>query len=302
MKTRTIVALAGAVTIRKGAPIMRVLGFILASAALCLLLAGSASATSTGWITMSFYNVSPGEGVNYVAPGKSGSTTAGVYNQKVYLDISKWGNLLDSDGNGTLDQEASQLITSLGSADGGLGTTRWAYASTFCADIKQYASGSFLRYDIYKPEDAPIGGGNTPMGDAKAADLRKLFDNYSAYGLGALPYTLGTTTYGASQTSAAFQASVWEIIYETSTYDVKKNAFQISSGETWTGLSNYWLTHLGTADPCLGLRVLVNGDQQDFAIVVPGVGRDPIPEPVTMAGLMLGIGSVVTYVRKRRMA
>jgi len=28
----------------------------------------------------------------------------------------------------------------------------------------------------------------------------------------------------------------------------------------------------------------------------------PIPEPLTMAGLMLGIGSVLTYVRKRRMA
>ena len=280
---------------------MRTLGFILAIGALCLLLAGSALATSTGWITMSFYNVSPGEGVSYVAPGKSGSTTAGVYNQKVYLNKG-WGDLLDSDGNGIPDQEASELIASLGTADGGSGTTAWAYASTFCADIVQYASGSWLKYYIYEPEDAPIGGTQNPMGPTKAADLRKLFDNYSAYGLGALPYTLGTTTYGASQTSAAFQASVWEIIYETSTYDVKKNAFQISSGETWTGLSNYWLTHLGTADPCLGLRVLVNGDQQDFAIVVPGVGRDPIPEPVTMAGLMLGIGSVVTYVRKRRMA
>ena len=282
---------------------MRTLGFILASAAVCLLLAGSALATSTGWITMSFYNVSPGENVNYVAPGKSGSTTAGVYNQKVYLHPNYWDDLLDSDGDGIPDQEASQLIASLGTADGNAGkTTAWAYASTFCADIKQYASGSFLRYDIYKPEDAPIGGTQNPMGPTKAADLRKLFDNYSVYGLGALPYTLGTTTYGASQTSAAFQASVWEIIYETSAYDVKKDAFQISSGETWTGLSNYWLTHLGTVDPCLGLRVLVNGDQQDFAIVVPGVGRDPIPEPVTMAGLMLGIGSVLTYVRKRRMA
>ena len=280
---------------------MRVLGFILASAALCLLLAGSASATSTGWITMSFYNVSPGEGVSYVAPGKSGSTTAGVYNQKVYLNKG-WGDLLDSDGNGIPDQEASELIASLGTADGGTGTTRWAYASTFCADIKQYASGSFLRYDIYEPEDAPIGGGNTAMGDAKAADLRRLFYNYSAYGLGTLPYILDTTTYGANQTSAAFQASVWEIIYETSAYDVKNNAFKISSTETWTGLSNYWLTHLGTADPCLGLRVLVNGDQQDFAIIVPGVGRDPIPEPVTMAGFMLGIGGLGGYIRRRRRA
>jgi len=278
---------------------MRTLGFILAIGAVCLPLAGSASATSTGWITMSFYNVSPGEGVNYVAPGKSGSTTAGVYNQKVYLDKG-WGDLLDSDGNGTLDQEASQLITSLGSADGGTGTSRWAYASTFCADIKQYASGSFLRYDIYKPEDAPIGGGNTPMGDAKAADLRRLFDNYSAYGLGALPYTLGTTTYGANQTSAAFQASVWEIIYETSAYDVKQNVFRITSSNASRDLANYWLTHLGDVDPCLGLRILVRDDQQDFAIVVPGIGRDPIPEPVTMAGLMLGIGSIAGYVRRRR--
>jgi hypothetical protein len=280
---------------------MRTLGFILASGAVCLLLAGSAFATATGWITMSFYNVSPGENVNYVAPGKSGSTTAGVYNQKVYLNKG-WGDLLDSDGNGIPDQEASELIASLGLKDGGSGTTAWAYASTFCADIKQYASGSFLRYDIFKPADAPIGGGNTPMGDAKAADLRRLFDNYSAYGIGALPYTLGTTTYGANQTSAAFQASVWEIIYETSAYDVKQNVFRITSSNASRDLANYWLTHLGDVDPCLGLRILVRDDQQDFAIVVPGVGRDPIPEPVTMAGVMLGIGSIAGYVRRRRTA
>ena len=33
-----------------------------------------------------------------------------------------------------------------------------------------------------------------------------------------------------------------------------------------------------------------------------GVEVEPVPEPVTMAGFMLGIGSVLTYVRKRRMA
>ena len=282
---------------------MRNLGFILASGAVCLLLAGSASATSTGWITMSFYNVSPRD-PDWVTTSM-GTTLVGVYNQRVYLN-SGWGDLIDGPDSDTLpDQEASQLIASLGNADGNAGTSSaWAYASTFCADFKQYASGSFLRYDIFKPADAPIGGANNPMGDTKAADLRRLFDNYSANGLGT-PYTLGTTTYGANQTSAAFQAAVWNIIYDTD-LNVTSGAFHVDlvNGveKTWAALSNYWLANLGTVDPCLGLRILVSENQQDFAIVVPGIGRDPIPEPVTMAGLMLGIGSIAGYVRRRRTA
>jgi hypothetical protein len=42
------------------------------------------------------------------------------------------------------------------------------------------------------------------------------------------------------------------------------------------------------------LRALSNTSGQDFLVVVP--------EPVTMAGLMLGIGSLVGYARKRRTA
>jgi len=280
---------------------MRTLGFILAIGAVCLLLAGSASATATGWITMSFYNVSPGEGVNYVAPGKSGSTTAGVYNQKVYLHPDTWDDLLDTNGDSIPDQEASEFIDSIKlGAGGGLGTTQWVYVQTFCADILQYASGAWLKYYIYEPEDAPIGGANTAMGDAKAADLRRLWYNYSAYGLGTLPYTYGGTTYVANQTSAAFQAAVWNIIYDTD-LTVKTGTFKITSANASKTLADNWLGSLaGTPDPCLGLRILVSENQQDFAITVPGIGRDPIPEPVTMAGLMLGIGSIAGYVRRRR--
>jgi hypothetical protein len=52
----------------------------------------------------------------------------------------------------------------------------------------------------------------------------------------------------------------------------------------------------------MDVLALSNAEQQDFAFTSPGAGGRIIPEPVTMAGLMLGIGSVVTYVRKRRMA
>jgi len=281
---------------------MRILGSVLAVAALCLLLAGNASATSTGWVTMSFYNVSPGEGVSYSVdpagplPLRTGSTTAGVYNQKVYL-TQGYGNIVD--------QEATKLITSLGSADGGTGTGTWAYASTFCSDILQSATGTWLRYDIYTPEAAPIGGSQNPMGPTKAADLRKLFKLYGDYGVGNLDWgDVGNTptTAEKNEQSAAFQAAVWEIIYETAAYNIKENTFKITSNETWTYLDTYWLAHLGTLDPNIGLRVLVSENQQDFSIIVPGVGKDAIPEPVTMAGLMLGIGGLVTYVRKRRKA
>jgi hypothetical protein len=263
----------------------------LAVAALSLLLAGNASAVSSGWITMSFDSANPGEGVSFVAPGKSASTIAGVYNQRVYLDSTKYGDYVD--------QEATKLIDSLGTVHGS-GTERWAYAQTFCSDVLQYASYSALTYDIYKPEAAPVGGGNNPggMGDAKAAALRKLWYNYGSYGLGT-QYVLGTTTYGANQTSAAFQMSVWNIIYDTD-FDVKTGSFRITSGNTSRDLANFWLGHLGTDDPDIGLRVLVNQNQQDFSIIVPGVGSEPIPEPVTLAGVMLGIGSLGGYIRRRR--
>jgi len=282
---------------------MRILGSVLAVAALCLLLAGNASATATGWVTMSFYNVSPGEGVSYSVdpagplPLRTGSTTAGVYNQKVYL-TQGYGNIVD--------QEATKLITSLGSADGGTGTGTWAYASTFCSDILQSATGTWLRYDIYTPEAAPIGGSQNPMGPTKAADLRKLFKLYGDYGVGNLDWgDVGNTptTAEKNEQSAAFQAAVWEIIYETAaSYTVTADAFKITSGNASKTLADYWLTHLGDVDPCIGLRVLVRENQQDFSIVVPGVGRDPIPEPVTMAGLMLGIGGLSGYIRRRRRA
>ena len=302
MKTRTIVALAGAVNIRKGATIMRVLGFILASGAVCLLLAGSALATSTGWVTMRFTGVSPGDGVST----NMGGTTAGVYNHRIYLYPTRWGDLLDGPDPDTLpDQEASQLIGSLTYAGGGKDAkgayTTGAYANvqTFCADFRQYVyTGEDVRRDIFRPADAPIGNGNTPMGDDKAADLRRLWDQYSGYGIGNAP--LGT--YTANEKSAAFQTCVWEIIYETAAYNVTANTFRVTSGETWTGLANTWLGNLETVDPDIGLRILVSETRQDFAIIVPGVGADPIPEPVTMAGLALGIGGLVSYARKRRMA
>jgi len=148
---------------------------------------------------------------------------------------------------------------------------------TFCADLEQWALSDFTTYDVYHPEHAPIGAGNSPMGIEKAWDLRRLFSQH---------WGDAASDNGA----AAFQAAVWEIVYEdTDTYD-----YDVTDGDLWIEKM------LGTGQPDVGLRVLANENYQDYALVVLGLPADPVPEPVTLAGLMLGVGSLVGYLRRRR--
>ena len=163
--------------------------------------------------------------------------------------------------------------------------------STFCMDVRQEAPTSFTQYEVVQPEAAPIGGGNSFMSPAKADALRRLFSFYSP---------------GFDNAQAgAFEAAVWEIVYETgASYNVYNGSFKISEywGSGWGLIANGWLNNLSTVQPNNDLRALVSMSAQDYALTIPGVGSESIPEPVTMAGLMMGIGGLVTYIRKRRKA
>jgi len=53
--------------------------------------------------------------------------------------------------------------------------------------------------------------------------------------------------------------------------------------------------------PALALAALVDPCHQDQVVYVPA-GPPPVPEPLTMAGLFLGLAGVARYIRKRRMA
>ena len=121
--------------------------------------------------------------------------------------------------------------------------------------------------------------------------------------------------------SAAFEADVWEIINETqsSTYSVTNGNFTIQKywwNYDWLNLANGWLTEVQTGNYLAGdpngpgaiafqnlkVEALVNDTYQDYALVMTGFGGNIglIPEPVTLAGVFLGIGSLATYLRKRR--
>jgi len=189
-----------------------------------------------------------------------------------------------------------------------------AIIGTFCADVRQEAPSDFQVYTISAPEDAPVGGANTPMGTQKAWDLRHLFYLH----LLDVART-GTDSNNITQAdrAAAFEAAVWEIINETSgTYDVKyqdatKGNFYVQpywwNGD-WMTTANSYLADVTamSADRTkdLGLGVMTNDTWQDYALIVPGFtgweGSTPlIPEPLTMLGVFAGVAGVAGYIRKR---
>ncbi len=246
--------------------------------ALCLSVS-AVRANSVGRVRLRFLNVWPRQtGATYLSDAYYGSFYTGTYNLELDPTVKE-------------GLEGPDLVDSAAPFDYKIGS--------YCADLLQYAPGSYEYYDIYRPAEAPIGGGNTPMGDDKALDLRRLFDRH-------------LHKVVDHNTAAAFQACVWEIVYEdpSNSYDASyynagtRGEFYVQEswgGPSWTYTANSWLGDLGEDDPDIGLRVLANTSLQDFAVTIPGLGAEPIPEPLTVMGVFLGVAAGAGYVRRRRL-
>ena len=283
-------------------------GGVVAAVGVCLLLSGPAFATSDslGEVRMTFTKVGPGGNVTIVDHGTSHYTVAGVYNHTLVLH-----DLTDANEIVKFPTPLEYLRGTYGIVGGGLegeqvyATAGWPNnknLATFCADIKQTIGyGQTCTYDVYLPQDAPIGGTNNPngMGAAKADDLRLLFS--------LMPSSLD------AKKATAFQAAVWEIINEDAgtayalTGTTKGNLYTTAPAgtDTWVTTANGWLTTVWSyTDPVpdIGLRVLVNPITQDFALVVPGLGSNPIPEPLTLLAFGSAIAGLAGYIRRRRLA
>lgn len=277
---------------------MRIAGMAAVAMVSCLVWAGSAGATgplTNDYVTLQYSSVTPREaaqisvdsGVTWLPTGSG--YLCGQYN----LLVSKVnGSYAGVDGHAIEDK-----AWNTGSKNGIIGT--------FCIDIREEAPGSMQPYDIYALENAPIG---YTMGLPKANDLRRLFTLWKD----------GTVLSGlnSDERAGAFQAATWEIINETSgnSYGVFTGTFRMKYywGSGWLSSANTLLTMVSNADLSISdpnyhylaeanVLALVNVDTQDYALYM-GAGGAPVPEPVTMAGLMMGLGGLVTYVRKRRAA
>lgn len=233
--------------------------------------------------------------MNYSGPGPTqaayvyldGKNIDAPYNRAIYTGMYMLQLHADSAATPVTGDPAKLLLAP--------GHGRDVVIGGFCTDILQDASTAPSLYNIYVPSAAPVGAGNTAMGTAKAQDLGRLF------------YAYGHSGFTADQ-AAAFQACVWEIVYETpgAAYDVTSGRLRLDPawGSGWTTTANIWLGSLKDitqVDP--DVRVLVSDNFQDFSVTAPGLGTRTtvVPEPLTMLGVFFGVSGLAGYLRKRRM-
>jgi len=255
---------------------MRGLGLVGLAIIFVLALAGSAGATSYGWLDLKYSYCGPTEAAWTTVKGvTTGAWYAGQYN--LQTDALHSGSINNQDWGYKLWSQAQ--------TNGGI-------IGTYCVDINQDAPLSFVRYDLYDLADAPIGQN---MGVTKANDLRRLFSFWKS-------------NFDNRQ-AGAFEVAVWEIINETAgtAYNVTSGNFSIQEytlygAAGWSIIANNWLANLQSEPINNNVVALVNTTTQDYALTLKDFGSTEIPEPVTMAGLMLGIGGLVGYARKRRTA
>jgi len=169
-----------------------------------------------------------------------------------------------------------------------------------CIDVTQRTSSSYRDYSIIPLTDAPLTPytGVEPMGANRAALLENLWhDHFDLDWIAPGGYTLTER-----KKAEAFNAAVWELVFEE-----EGNALNILDGAlkvanvNYTSLANDWLAGLDINGERTTLYALSNNCYQDYVVLIPTRDDDRVvPEPITMTGLLIGVGSLATYVRKRR--
>lgn len=223
--------------------------------------------------------------VKYAGPGATQAAMIwrdGVYEGNVWTGVYQLA--VNSTAGTYSGSEARSLVASA--------STTGSVVQAFCMDLRQDVPGRYSTYGIVDLTKAPIGDGNTPMSAKAAMDLQLLFGKY---------YVPNLT---ASQ-AAAFEACVWEIVYEHSgTYNVFSGDMHLRTtmGSGWGSLANQWLSDLGNT-PNASVKALVNEQYQDFAITIAGSGTRasaPVPEPLTLVTCLLSVGGLGVYLKRTK--
>jgi hypothetical protein len=150
--------------------------------------------------------------------------------------------------------------------------------TSFCIDLKDFVKiGSTFTYTVADLEDAPILNGSAGinyglsggMGADKANVLSLLFGQHYNDVVNAA-------------TAGAFQAAIWEIVYEDgvpanfNNYDVTDydplnthKGFKVNTPTSVTNTANAWLRGLSSTGARMSLAALTSAKYQDQIIIVP---------------------------------
>jgi hypothetical protein len=158
----------------------------------------------------------------------------------------------------------------------GLGTQvpNWG----FCIELTQPAANGWQ--NVIPLAEAPLPREplyNTPMGDEKADYIRELWGRN---------FDPAWATGSDREMAEAFNAAMWEIIYETdSTWDVTAGEGFYTIGVQQADLANTWLSQLNGDIAYFAPNLVVISDGQDYLVQVP--------EPMTIAFLAIGAVAVL---------
>ncbi len=149
----------------------------------------------------------------------------------------------------------------------------------WCAELTQ-------SFNFGVSYDYSLGDGTSYFGAPRATDLSRLFTAAAA-----------NSFVFDSAGSAAFQAGIWEIIYEQDAgYDfldgTLHGAAANAANQPAFDTVNSFLMNLGQYAASYHIDVLTNDEHQDFLVAT-------VPEPETWAMLVGGLG-VIGWMRRRR--
>ena len=215
-----------------------------------LLFAGSASAAT---IEAKFNTVSLYTDIG-VSVNKSTNSTPNVQNLTARAGVLAWSR------------------TGGDYAGPGIGGLNSSF-STFCCELTQYINyGGVYEFDVKTLDQVPQPGSY-------------VVGNHTGTGMGATAATLIQNLWAAHRfdvvdgvTAAAFQAAVWEIVYDSGsgTLSVDNGHFMITSGSNVATVANGWLSTLPSADTLPTIGGLSNLTVQDQIYFVSDT---PIPGP-----------------------
>ncbi|HRD91055.1 MAG TPA: PEP-CTERM sorting domain-containing protein [Accumulibacter sp.] len=155
---------------------------------------------------------------------------------------------------------------------------------TFCTELTEQFSFNPLPAAPYVYS---IVSGVSAWGATKSNALDKV-----------LSYAKAQNWPNSADTSAAVQAAVWEVLYETTgSYSFGAGTFTASSsGATQTALNNFNWATVGTTSVSVHADQLSNKSEklQDFLVTTP------VPEPESYAMMLAGLSLVGAIARRRR--
>jgi len=161
----------------------------------------------------------------------------------------------------------------------------------WCIDIFQRVSNPFNYPDEYTAaiyQSAPL-----TFSGARQQDLARLFANN--YG----------TALTNTQTKAAFQLAIWDILFDTDANLLTAGAvgFGASGNAGAIALAQTYITGLGSGTPSLLAVQFTSGEHQDFITpgLIPGVTcvTCQVPEPSPLPLLIIGAAGMLFAMRRR---